>query len=122
MPWAGAVRRISELGIAVGMSAFVFAASLASVPPTGAPIPVSEVEVVDDMLVAALRVVPDEKWVPRITLPVPADEQFIRWLKLDRHVPMEDRIDATIPPRQPQLPTPLEPLHLRVLRMLIPVR
>lgn len=124
VPWAGTLRRISELGIAVGMSAFVFAASLASVPPPGTPIPVSEVEVVGDMLVAPIRT--EVAWVPRISITLPAveDDRFMRRLKYDRQIPIEDRLDATIlPPRplpaKPPLPAVPAPLKLPVLTLFL---
>jgi hypothetical protein len=124
VPWAGTIRRISELGIAVGMSALVFAGSLTSVPPPGAPIPVSEVEVVDDMLVAPVRDV--ERWAVRI-VPAPAEQdlrRILRWLKLGRDVRIEDSIDATIlPPRplpaKPPLPAVPAALPLPVLALFL---
>lgn len=122
VPWAAAVRRISELGMAVGMSAFVFAGALTAVPPPSAPVPVSEVDVVDDMLEAPVQV-PWHAWSPRF---VPDDldrsTSLLIWrLKRDRPH-MEDRIDATIvPARQPE-PAPPASLQVRLARFLIPVR
>lgn len=121
VPWAAAVSRISELGMAVGMSAFVFAAALTSAPPTGYPIPVTEVAVVDDMLEQPMpRIHP---WTVRI-VPLPLDDEMtrmIRWLKLGGPARPNDDIDATIPPRQPQLAPPPPPQQL-VLRMLFTPR
>lgn len=121
--WAAAVRRISELGMAVGMSAFVFAGALTSVPPPGAPLPVSEVDVVDDMLEAPVQA-PRHAWIPRI---VPDDIErstnLLIWrLKRDRQPAIEDRIDATIVPAAPAGPAPIVSLQVRMARLFIPVR
>lgn len=122
--WAAAVRRISELGVAVGVSAFVFAAAITSTPPPGAPVPVSEVEVVDDVLEAPVQEV-RLSWTPRI---VPEDPEralrtLLRQLKSGRPVAVEDRIDATIPPLMPEQPAEVVVLPQPLLaRLFIPVR
>jgi hypothetical protein len=122
VPWAAAVSRISELGMAVGMSAFVFAAALTSVTPTGAPVPVSDGAVVDDMLEQPQPKV--YRWTVRIIPAAPDDEmvRMIRWLKLDRQMRLNDNIDSTIPPRQPELPSPAVSPQMLLARMLIPLR
>lgn len=120
--WAAAVSRISELGLAVGMSALVFAGALASVAPPAVPVPVSDAAVVDDVLVQPMPVV--HRWTVRI-IPASLDDEMlrmIRWLKQDRSLRPSDDIDATVPPRQPQ-PAPAPPrASVTVARMLIPLR
>lgn len=121
--WAAAVSRISELGMAVGMSAFVFAAALTSVAPPTAPVGIPDVAVVDDMLVQPMPVI--QRWTVRIVPASPEDEmvRMIRWLKLDRSAVLDDDIDATVPLDQPesQSPVAVAPSPL-VARMLVPLR
>jgi hypothetical protein len=111
--------------MAVGMSAFVFAAALSSVTPTGAPIPVSDGAVMDDMLVQPQPKV--YRWTVRI-VPASLDDDMVRmihWLKLDRTLRLVDDIDATVPPRQPEVPSPAAPAaapQMLLARMLIPLR
>lgn len=106
VPWAAAVRRISELGVAVGMSAFVFTASVISTPPVGEPIPVSEAVVVDDMLRAPIAEV--LQWRPRVIPPIREIDMTVIWrLKRGGQVTIEDRIDATVLPRTESRPEPL---------------
>ncbi|MGH2378289.1 MAG: hypothetical protein ACRDGT_07405 [Candidatus Limnocylindria bacterium] len=102
--WAAAVSRISELGIAVGMSAFVFAAALASVPGT-APVPVSDGAVVDDMLVQPAPPA-IQRWTVRIVVPTANEDmvRMIQWLKQGRQLQLYDDIDSTIPPGTPAQP------------------
>jgi hypothetical protein len=122
VPWAAAVSRISELGMAVGMAAFVFAAALTSVSPTGAPIPVSDGAVIDDMLEQPLAKI--RPWSVRV-VPLSFDDEMtrmIRWLKLDRQARPNDYIDATVPPRQPALPSPATTSQQLLARILIPLR
>lgn len=87
VPWAATIARLSELGVAVGMSAFIFTASLGSVQIRDGALPasVSEAQIVEEFA------------VPRVTKPL-EDERYIRWLKLDRPVSMEDRLDASVLP------------------------
>ncbi|HUF89015.1 MAG TPA: hypothetical protein VMR66_03440 [Gemmatimonadota bacterium] len=123
VPWAAAVSRISELGMAVGMSAFVFAAALTSVAPP-ASIPVSDAAVVDDMLVPPKPVV--HRWTGRIVPASPEVEmrQMMRWVKFGITSRPVDYLDATIPPRQSQAETRVTvqiPQEL-VLRMPMPLR
>lgn len=125
VPWAAAVSRISELGMAVGMSALVFAAALTSVAPPASPIQVSDVAVVDDMLVQPMPVV--HRWTVRIIPASPDEDMFriIQWLKLDRSLRLDDDIDATVPPRQPQPPSEPAPAPAPsplLARMLVPLR
>ena len=124
VPWAAAISRISELGVAVGMSAFVFASALTSVTPPSTSIPVSDVAVVEDMLEQPQPKV--YRWTVRI-IPASLDDEMVRmihWLKLDRPTRLNDNIDSTIPPHQPEVPTlalaetPQPPL----LRQLTPLR
>jgi hypothetical protein len=124
VPWAAAVSRISELGMAVGMSAFVFAAALTSVAPPTAPIAVSDVAVVDDMIVQPMPVI--HRWTVRIVPASPEDElmRMMRWLKFGITTRPVDDLDATIPPRQPQPETRVTvqlPPEL-LLRMPTPLR
>jgi hypothetical protein len=88
VPWAAAIARLSELGVAVGMSAFIFTASLGSIPVRDGAVPAT----VSDAIVS------EGIAVPRVTKPL-EDERYIRWLKLDRPVPMEDRLDPSMLPR-----------------------
>jgi hypothetical protein len=108
--------------MAVGMSAFVFAAALTSVTPTGAPISVSDGAVMDDMLEQPAAVI--QRWTVRI-IPASPDSEMVRliqWLKQDRPLRLDDDIDATVPPRQPQLPSAALAPQLLLARMLIPLR
>lgn len=124
VPWAAAVSRISELGMAVGMSAFVFAAALTSVAPPPPSIPVSDVAVVDDMLVQPMPVI--HRWTVRI-VPLSVEDEMVRmmrWVKFGITSRPVDDLDATIPPRQLQAETPVTveiPQEL-VLRMPTPLR
>lgn len=112
VPRAAAISRISELGIAVGMSAFLFAAALTPAPPRGAPTPVSDAAIVDDVLVPVAPVTP--RWRVRV-IPESFDDELarmVRWLKLGQPPP-PDEIDATVRPRQPETRAPIpapEPL------------
>lgn len=124
--WAAAVSRISELGMAVGMSAFVFAAALTSVVPPTAPVGISDVAVVDDILVQPMPVI--HRWTVRIVPASPEDEmmRMMRWLKFGTAPRAVDYLDATIPPVQPSEPEPApapppasQPL---LARMRIPLR
>lgn len=122
VPWAAAVSRISELGMAVGVSAFVFAAALTSVAPPAGPTPVSDAAIVDDMLEQPLLVTPN--WTVKI-VPASFDDEMtrmIRWLKFGGPRAPDD-LDATIPPRQPQAPAPAPtaPPQLLLARLLIPL-
>lgn len=121
--WAAAVSRISELGMAVGMTAFVFAAALTSVPPAGASVPVSDVAVaVDDMLVQPVRATP--RWTVRI-VPLSVEDEMtrmIRWLKFGGPVRADDDIDATVPPVRPEAEIVVQDQPQVVLRMPIPLR
>lgn len=124
VPWAAAVSRISELGLAVGMSAFVFAAALASVAPPAGSHPVSDAAIVDDMLVQPMPVV--HRWTVRIVPPSMEDEmaRMMRWVKFGITSRPLDDLDATIPPRQPQpetMDTVQVPQEL-LLRMPTPLR
>lgn len=112
VPWAGAMRRISELGMAVGMSAFVFAASLSSVPIGDQPSPAH---------IRAVEVVEEALPVPRVTKPLEED-RYIRWLKLGRDVTSLDLLDATIPTAASAFEPELDPRLQLILRTLIPVR
>jgi hypothetical protein len=76
------------------MSAFIFAASLGSLPVRDGAVPAT----VSDAIVS------EKVAVPRVTKPL-EDERYIRWLKLDRPVPMEDRLDPSM------LPSPASALH-----------
>lgn len=120
--WAAAVSRISELGIAAGMSVFVFAAMLTSIGPASAPTPVSEAAVVDDMLVVHQPVL--KRWSVRIVPPSPEADirQMMRWLKFGvTPLPIDD-LDATAPPRQPHVAAPGPELGPLLARPLSPLR
>ena len=97
--WSGAVARVSELALAVGMSAIVFVGALGSVTPsaTGAG-PASLDEAVDPALYP----------VPRVTAPLD-DERYIRWLRLGRFVPLQDWLDpAVVRPSSVRFSAPLD--------------
>jgi hypothetical protein len=86
VPWSGAVARLSELSLAVGMSVMVFVGAFGSA--TGAqrgPASASLDEAVDPALYP----------VPRVTAPLD-DEHYIRWLRLDRFVPLQDWLDPSV--------------------------
>jgi hypothetical protein len=84
--WSGTVARISELSLAAGMCVMVFVGALGSVTQsvTGTG-PASLDEAVDPALYP----------VPRVTAPLD-DERYIRWLRLDRFVPLQDWLDPSV--------------------------
>jgi hypothetical protein len=92
------------------------------VPPTGAPIPVTDAAVVDDMLEQPLPKI--QGWVVRIVPPSVDDEmtRLIRWLKFGGQARPNDNIDSTIPPRQPEPPAVPEIPQPILARMLLPLR
>jgi hypothetical protein len=84
--WSGAVARLSELSLAAGMSVMIFVGAFgsASVAPRGSA-PAATGVAADPALYP----------VPRVTAPL-EDEQYIRWLRLDRYVPLADWLDPTV--------------------------
>lgn len=97
VPWAGPIRRLSELGIAVGMSAFVFAASLTATavldPTSLAPRP-SSVVVVGDLLAPHGRVLPPGERPVRPSRPAVIGP-----------APIQDRLDPAVPVRAQVAPS-----------------
>lgn len=83
LPWSAAVARLSELSVAVGMSVMVFIAAFGTAP---AP---SDQRTVDEAADPAAYP------VPHLTAPVD-DASYIRWLRLDRYVPMQDWLDPSV--------------------------
>ncbi len=83
--WSGPIARLSELSLAVGMSAMVFIGALGSAAPPRVSVPGASEEAQDPALYP----------VPRVTAPL-EDAQYIRWLRLDRVVPLQDWLDPTI--------------------------
>ncbi len=86
VPWSGAVARLSELSLAVGMSVMVFVGAFGSALPGShavAPPPTDEA--------ADASIYP----VPHVTAPL-EDEHYIRWLRLDRYVPLQDWLDPSV--------------------------
>ena len=84
--WSGALARLSELSLAVGMSAMVFVGAFSSaVPACRTPSAASLDEAFDPALSP----------VPRVTAPLD-DERYIRWLRLDRYVPLQDWLDPSV--------------------------
>jgi hypothetical protein len=81
--WVRAVSRLSELSVAVGMSVMVFVAAFGSVP---ARITEPTVDEARDPVVYP---------VPRVTVPLD-DARYIRWLRLDRYVPLQDWLDPAL--------------------------
>lgn len=80
--WSRTVSRLSELSVAVGMSVMVFVAAFSPSPAR------SVVPAVDEARDPAYA-------VPRVTVPL-EDAQYIRWLRLDRYVPVQDWLDPTV--------------------------
>lgn len=101
--WSRTVSRLSELSVAVGMSVMVFVAAFSPSPVR------STGPVVDEARDPAYA-------VPRVTAPL-EDAQYIRWLRLDRYVPVQDWLDPSVvhagaarPRLEPPAPTaPHEP-------------
>lgn len=83
LPWSAAVARLSELSVAVGMSAMVFIAAFGA---TTAPAGEHAVDEAKDPAIYP---------VPHISVPLD-DASYIRWLRLDRYVPMQDSLDPSI--------------------------
>ncbi len=91
VPWAGAVSRLSELGLAVGMASVIFAGAFGSAVPAN---------------VSAATMLQDEAWVREAQLagmvraapsPLPSEEErFLRWFRLDRYIPIYDWLDPTV--------------------------
>lgn len=92
--WTAVAARLSELSVAVGMTAMVLVGALAPArsAPRIAP-PVADPAGGDPAIYP----------VPHVTQPL-EDERYIRWLRLDRYVPLQDWLDPTVvrvgaPPR-----------------------
>jgi hypothetical protein len=84
LAWSGAVARLSELSVAVGMFLVIFSAGVgpAVLPPetTSAP----SVQQIDEGIYP----------VPRVSAAL-EDERYIRWLRIDRYVPLQDWLDPS---------------------------
>lgn len=95
--WSGAVARVSELSVAVGMFLVFFSAGVGSAvlpPETSSSAPA--VEQVDAGIYP----------VPHVSAAL-EDERYIRWLRIDRYVPLQDWLDpGTV---RPGLTKRLEP-------------
>ena len=85
VPWSGALARVSELSLAVGMSVMVFVGAFGAAIPSSPPSATSLDEALD----------PDLYPVPRVTAPLD-DANYIRWLRLDRFVPLQDWLDPSV--------------------------
>ncbi|MDE3112594.1 MAG: hypothetical protein KGN00_01515 [Chloroflexota bacterium] len=96
LPWTSAVSRLSELSVAVGMSVMVFIAAF-GVPP--APAVDTTVDEAKDVAVYA---------VPHVSAPAD-DASYIRWLRLDRYVPLQDWLDPSVVRISPVAPRRLDP-------------
>ncbi len=105
LPWTAAIARLSELSVAVGMSVMVFIAAF------GTPATPAATQTVDEASDPAIHP------VPHVSAPVD-DSYYIRWLRLDRYVPMQDWLDPSVvrisplPPLrrvEPPPPAPIEP-------------
>jgi hypothetical protein len=86
VPWSGAVARFSELSVAVGMFVIFFSAGVGSavLPPEPGP-SAPAVQQVDEGIYA----------VPHVSAAL-EDERYIRWLRIDRHVPLQDWLDPNM--------------------------
>ncbi len=83
LPWAAAAARLSELSVAVGMTVMVFIAAFSPVP-----VPALDPRV-DEAKDPAVYPVPH--------VSAPADDAlYIRWLRLDRYVPVQDWLDPSV--------------------------
>lgn len=83
LPWAAAASRLSELSVAVGMSAMVF---IAAFSPAPAPAADARVDEAKDPAIYP---------VPHVSAPVD-DARYIRWLRLDRYVAVQDWLDPSV--------------------------
>jgi hypothetical protein len=83
--WSGAVARLSELSLAVGMSAMVFVGAFGSASVATRAAPAATESAADPALYP----------VPHVTAPL-EDEHYIRWLRLDRYVPLADWLDPAV--------------------------
>lgn len=92
--WSGAIARLSELSVAVGMSVMVFAAAngpaldpVRSVPqaPAVTPAQVRVVSAAEEKEMRALRL----EWIESLT-------SRLDGFRLDRYVPFQDWLDPTV--------------------------
>lgn len=85
LKWSGTLARLSELSVAVGMGVMLFTAGLGSAT-IAEPVPsTAAVEVAD----------PGDIYpVPHVTAAL-EDERYIRWLRIDRYVPLHDWLDPS---------------------------
>jgi hypothetical protein len=97
--WSGAVARLSELSVAVGMFAMVFSAGFGS---AALPDPTTQASAAAQQDGSAIA-------VPHVSAAL-EDERYIRWLRIDRYVPLQDWLDpATVRPglaKRLDLPAP----------------
>jgi hypothetical protein len=97
LPWSGPVARLSELSVAVGMFVLIFSAGVGSaVLPPDAASPAPAVAQIDEGIYP----------VPHVSAAL-EDERYIRWLRIDRYVPLQDWLDPSIV--RPGLTKRLEP-------------
>lgn len=88
------VSHLAEVTLAAGVTAFIFTGTIG---PIGLPVRIQA-----DMLQAP-QIFDDAPPVPgfigpRVTAPLGDGQRWIRWLRLDRVVPMEDDLDPTVVP------------------------
>lgn len=85
--WSGAIARLSELSVAVGMGALIFAAALGPAsPPREHPAPYGLVRLDPGAIDLS----------PRTTPPLEDERYYLRWLRLDRYIPLQDWLDPSI--------------------------
>jgi len=101
--WSGAIARLSELSVAVGMSVVIFAAAFGPGGAARPPATGGSAARVDEADIYPLA---------HVTAPLD-DEQYIRWLRLDRYVPLQDWLDPSVVraplPRRLDLPASRDP-------------
>lgn len=84
--WAAAVARLSELSVAVGMTAMLFVGAFGSARFDARPPVAASMDEAQDPTVYP---------VPHVTAALD-DERYIRWLRLDRYVPLQDWLDPAV--------------------------
>lgn len=82
--WVAAISRLSELSVAVGMTLVVFVGTFGPSRALAPAVPEPDAEAVAVSYP-----------VPRVTEPLEG-ERYIRWLRLDRYVPLQDWLDPSV--------------------------
>jgi hypothetical protein len=90
--WARLVARASEMSVAAGMTAILFIGAFGS---ASLPAPDAQVGAAQEIRDASIYP------VARVSAPL-TDERYIRWLRIDRYIPLQDWLDPmTVRPAPP---------------------